>query len=139
MPMLTACSFGNFSKPRLEGKESIVMENREELEAQVEKEKNWAEHFECEQPVYKSCVMDAKTASCKSVKKLLSKWSKGLSPAVQEYTGSFSDLLKDSLRDLKGIIFDDGRYVVIQTWLNGKPDKPTFKITMGIIKKQAEF
>ena len=117
------------------------MQNLEELEAQVEKEENWAEHFECEQPVYKSCVMDARTASCKTVKKLLYKWSKQLnSPAVQDYIDSFVDLLGNNLRDLKGIILDnDSRYIVIQTWLNGKPDKPTFKITMGIIKKQAEF
>ncbi len=121
------------------------MKSLAELEALVDKEENWAEHFECEQPVYKSCVLDATGCSVRTVQKILSKWSKSVmipsvkTPSVQDGLKLYAEDICRASQSSKVILETDTHYVVLQSWDHSSGKGKMIKLSMGIIKKQAEY
>ena len=115
------------------------MKTLAELEKLVDREENWAEHFECEQPIYKSAVIDSKGLSQKTIQKLLTRWSESVStPAVEEGINTYSETVMQK-QSYKTILETDTHYVVLNSWNRNEGKSPTLVLIIGIIKKQAEI
>lgn len=115
------------------------MKTLSELEKLVDKEENWAEHFECEQPIYKSAIIDSKGLSQKTIQKLLTRWSESVStPAVKEGINTYSEAVMQK-QSYKTIIETDTHYVVLNSWNHTNGKSKALALGIGIIKKQAEI